>query len=471
VGIEIPRVDFDESDRQRFIGRLRDSLAALEQLLAQRGFGVGPTSIGAELELALIDHCARPALVNAAVLRETSDDRLTLEVDQFNLEINATPLALAGRPFTALVAGLESALTEARRAGALHGARPIAIGILPTLVESDLTPAALTPANRYHALSHGIRRLRREPFRMRIEGDDVLEVSADDVVYEGANTSFQLHLRTPPAEFGQLYNAAQVASGVALAVAGNSPLFLGRRLWEETRIALFRQSVDDRVDALDDDWRPSRVTFGHGWVRQGAYELFAESVGLHEVLLPVCGEENPLLALATGRVPSLAELRLHCGTVWSWNRPVYDPTGGGHLRIELRSLPAGPTVVDMAANAAFLLGLVLGLAPEIERLLSCFTFTHARRNFYEAARRGLAATMLWPRTPGHRAEPLSARELVERLLPVAAAGLRSHGVQSDEATACSASSPIAPPRVAPEPRCSAGSLQKTTIPRGSSRST
>ena len=221
MGVEIPYQDFGEADHARFAERLRSSLAALEQLLSREGFGVGPETIGAELELDLVDENARPALVNQAVLRHTADPRVTLEVDQFNLEINSKPEPLVGRPFTALAAELGSVLAEVQRAAATQDARAIAIGILPTLVESDLTPAALTPGNRYIALSRGIRRIRRELFRMHIVGEDVLKVSADDVVFEGANTSLQLHLRTSPADFAHLYNAAQIASGVALAPGAN----------------------------------------------------------------------------------------------------------------------------------------------------------------------------------------------------------------------------------------------------------
>ncbi len=433
MGVEISRVEFDESDHTRFQDHLQRSLRALTQLLDRDGFGIGPETTGAELELTLVGADARPALVNTQVLAETRDPRIALEIDRFNLEINTVPAALAGTPFAATAAELESAIAEVRRAAALHGARPVAIGILPTLVEADLTPAALTPSRRYQALARALRTRRRQPFRMRIARDDeLLEVAAEGVEFEGANTSFQVHLRTSPAEFAPRFNAAQIASGVVVAVACNSPLFLGRRLWDETRIALFRQSTDDRVDALDDDWRPARVTFGHGWVRRGAHELFAEAVGLHDALVPMCTDEDPEAVVARGGVPALAELRLHGGTVWRWNRPVYDPIDGGHLRIELRALPAGPTVIDMVANAAFMLGLVLGLAPDLEPLLACFTFTHARRNFYEAARRGLGATMLWPRADG-RAEPIAAPALVERLLPVAARGLRDHGVDLAEA--------------------------------------
>ena len=109
-------------------------------------------------------------------------------------------------------------------------------------------------------------------------------------------------------------------------------------------------------------------------------------------------------------MPALAELRLHQGTVWRWNRAVYDPAGGGHLRIELRALPAGPTVTDMLANAAFLLGLTLALAPEVRAALARrFAFQQAERNFYRAAQYGLAAELAWPLGHGGRPRTLGRR--------------------------------------------------------------
>ncbi|MBX7084017.1 MAG: glutamate--cysteine ligase [Nannocystaceae bacterium] len=430
MGLAIERSEFDEHDRARFDARLHASLAVLRTLLQRPGFGEGPASLGAEVELDLVDAEGRPAPCNRAVLAATRDPRITHEVDRFNLEINSTPVALAGRPFTALHDDLVAALAEATRAAATVGARPIAIGILPTLREQDLHDA-LTEVPRYRALSAALRAQRPGGFALHIEGPDTLALVADDVTFEGANTSFQLHVRVPPPVFASHHHAAQLASAPVLALSGNAPLLLGRRLWDETRIALFRQSVDER--AQPDDWRPARVSFGHGWVRHGAYELFAESVALHQPLLPVCGDEDPAAVLARGGIPTLAELRLHHGTVWRWNRAVYDSADGGHLRIELRALPAGPTVVDMIANGAFLAGLVLALAPRAEHMIEGLTFSHARQNFYEAARRGPDATLLWPPEPGARAQPIAAPQLVARLLPVAQRGLEQGGVATDEA--------------------------------------
>jgi hypothetical protein len=259
---------------------------------------------------------------------------------------------------------------------------------------------------------------------------DQLDVEADDLTLEGANTSLQLHLRVPPAAFARTYNAAQIASAVALAVSVNSPTFLGRRLWDETRIALFRQAVDDR--ATDDDWRAARVSFGHGWVREGIVELFEESIAMHAPLLPVVGTEAPLACLRAGGIPRLDELALHNGTVWRWNRPVYDCAGGGHLRIEFRALPAGPTLLDMMASAAFLCGLTVGLAPDCDTLVHRIAFGQARRNFYQAARHGMEAELLWPSAEAPSPRPTTIHALFPRLLPIARSGLAEIGVADAE---------------------------------------
>jgi hypothetical protein len=345
------------------------------------------------------------------------------------------PGPLAGRPFTALRAEFEDALAEVRRAAATQGAGVVVTGILPTLREEDLGPGALTGMPRYRALSAAVKR-RREgaPLKVAIAGEDSLTLLWDDVTLEGANTSLQFHLRVTPEEFARVYNAAQLVTGPVLAVSTNSPLFLGRRLWDETRVALFRQAVDDRGEHQDGSSHShARVTFGHGWVRESALELFAEAVALHVPWLPVLGTESPLECEARGQLPKLDELRLHQSTVWSWNRAIYDPHEEGHLRIEFRALPAGPTVVDMVANGALLLGLSLGLAEQMDSLLPAMPFYCARGNFLRAARQGMDAAMLWPADTAPSPRPVPAPELVLQLLPVARQGLVSAGVDPAEA--------------------------------------
>jgi gamma-glutamyl:cysteine ligase YbdK (ATP-grasp superfamily) len=434
MGWPITRESFEEHEFTAFGERLEHCVQALGRLLERPGFGVGPLSLGAELEMHLIDADARPSPVNKRVIAESFDPRLTLEIDRFNLEVNTRPSPLAGRPFAALAKELTALVGETERAAARHGARPVAVGILPSLTVADLQSSALSDMPRYRALSAGLRRQRGyQPFALHIEGDDRLDLSLDDVGAEGANASFQVHLRVPPSQFATAYNATQMATGLALAVAGNSPIFLGRRLWDETRVAIFRQAVDDRA-ALDiDDWRPARVSFGHGWVRRGALELFAEAVALHPPLLPVLFDEDPRAAVAAGGVPVLAELRVHSGTIWRWNRAVYDAAEDGHLRIEMRALPAGPTIDDMVGNAAFLVGLTLALAPEMDALLPGMPFGQVRRNFYQAARHGLDAELLWPPRCGRAAVPRRVHALVDELLPRAHDALVANGVDAGEA--------------------------------------
>ncbi len=433
MGLTITQETFEAEQYARFSERLRQSLAVLGALLETTGFGEQPPSLGAELELSIVDSTGKALPLNRDVLAQSLDPHLQLELDRFNLEYNLTPVLCAERPFAALETEMSGALESLNRACAKYRGRVAAIGILPTLEPAHLAPAAMTDLPRYRALSAGIRRLRRDPFRIEITGQDRLELAADDVTLEGASTSFQVHLRVRPSEFASLYNAAQLVTPLVLAVSANSPTLLGHRLWDETRVALFKQSVDSRPQA-DRAWRAAaRVSFGHGWVRSGAHELFAEAVALFPALLPVLGPEDPVAAYRAGAIPRLEELRLHQGTVWRWNRAIFDPAEGGHLRVELRSLPSGPTPVDMLAGAALHVGLAAGLAPRVASILPGFPFEYAHWNFYRAAQRGLDAKLLWPtsRAPSPAERPVG--ELIAELLPIATEGLDRLGVASEEA--------------------------------------
>src|SRR5215207_5860106 len=432
MGSDIDQETFDADDYARFGQRLIQCLATLGQLLARPGFGVGSVTLGAELELFLVDDSARPLPLNQAVRAAAGDPRVNLELDRFNLELNATPTLLAGQPFTVLGTELRLLLNRVAAAAEQHGGRVALVGILPTLGRADLHTGAISDLPRYRALDRGLQQLRQVPFRIRIAGVDPLELASDDVALEGVNTSFQVHLRVDPAAFARTYNAVQLATAPVLAVAGNSPTFLGHRLWEETRVALCKQSIDDRDGRGLRRW-PARVAFGTGWLREGPLALFVEAVRLHRPLLPVLDDQDPLAAGELGQAPPLAELRLHQGTVWRWNRPVYDPASGGHLRIELRALPAGPTVVDMLANAAFLVGLSRWLAEQDGRWTYRLSFERAEHGFYRAAQHGLAAELTWPFGPDNRLRTLPAAELVPELLPAARDGLVDGGVAATEA--------------------------------------
>lgn len=433
MGIEIETTEFEEADRRRFQAALEQNLSALADLLAQPGFGVGPASLGAELEMYIVDDQGGALPLNSELHAAAADPQLTLELNQYNLEYNLSPQSLAANAFEATEREMLDKLAALRELARPYGGRIVPIGILPTLQHTDFGPHRITDRKRYHALVHQLLKRRGGRFHIDIDGPEPLKLAMTDITLEGANTSFQVHYRVPPEEFAAMFNAIALATPLALAIGANSPTLFGHRLWQETRIPLFKQSIDTReLDRYG--WNePARVNFGQGWVREGALELFTEAVRIYPPLLPVCAPRSPEQELWDGEVPSLAELRLHQSTVWLWNRPVYDPAGGGHLRIEMRALPAGPTPVDMVANAALLIGLAEGLKPEIDALMPAIPFRIAEYNFYRAAQHGLGAQVLWPRRDqsGYREQPVIG--VIRELLPTALAGLERAGVSHGEA--------------------------------------
>ncbi len=432
MGLAIEQTEFEPSAYDAFSDKLAASLTALEEILCHPGFGVGERTIGSELELSIVDKDGRAFHINRKILAENPHPQLQLELNRFNVEYNLKPALLAGRPFSAMATEIADAIAMLNATADGFGGRIVPIGILPTLTPDDLEVSALTDLPRFRALNNAIRALRQRDFAIRISGQDPLVQSCDNVTLEGANTSFQVHLRAAPDEFAALFNAAQMVTPLGTAIAANSPTFLGHRLWDETRVALFKQAVDSRAPNPREWRRAARVPFGHGWVRRGAYELFAETVALYPPLLPVLDEEDPAALLSRGELPRLRELRLHQGTVWQWNRAIYDPGAGGHLRIEMRALPSGPTPRDMAANAAFVVGLTLGLAPQVNRLLPGFPFRYAEYNFYRAAQSGIDAQLLWPTRGPTSPEEVTVTALIRRQLPVAEDGLAAAGVDSAE---------------------------------------
>ncbi len=430
MAIAITQDTFSDEDHARFAGRLIDQVAHLSRICDEPGFGAGPTTLGAELEVPIVGPNQRPCPCNFDVLNALGDPRATVEIARFNVEFNLTPVPAAGQPFTAIGNEMRELLAAGDAAATMHGSRLLPVGILPSVLPEDLTRSAMTDVPRYRALERQVGRLRGGPARIAIHGEEPLALEYDGVMLEGANTSYQLHLRTSAEQFADTYNAAQLATPIAVALAGNSPVFLDHLLWDETRIAVFKQSVEART-ADDLVWRrPARVAFGHGWVRRGAPELFAEGVRMHEPLFPVCDDDLPDAPDALA--PRLPELRLHQGTIWRWNRAIYDPSDGGHLRIEFRSLPSGPSIIDMMANAALLIGLTVGIRDSIDGFIFGCPFLMAEMSFYRAARDGMDAVMLWPDGVGTSPKARPVRALAQSLLPLADRGLATLGVDIAE---------------------------------------
>ena len=432
--MQIDKEHFSDDDHKRYKIRLRQQLDVLADMVRTPGFGGESNSFGSELEVYIIDENGLTKPINKQLITEVGDPRLSLELNQFNLEYNLSPVDTTGKPFTKMA----DEMVEVHEAVALsansHKARIVPIGILPTLTNDNISIDSMTDLPRYRALSNGLQQLRGKPFRVHINGTDPLTFFCNDITLEGANTSFQFHLRIPLNQYCNTWNALQLVTPLVLAVAANSPTLFGHSLWDETRIALFKQSVDNRRRGKRNWRKPARVSYGHGWLRTGPWENFAENVALFEPVLPISGHQDAAEVLQQGDIPNLDELRLHQSTVWSWNRAVYDPDLGGHFRIECRALPAGPTAVDMTATAALLMGLAVGLRDEMPYLIPAFPFLLAEHNFYRAAQQGLDAKILWPETTKISPSEVSLIDLLNKMLPVAAKGLQTLGVDEGEIT-------------------------------------
>ncbi|TNE80234.1 MAG: glutamate--cysteine ligase, partial [Gammaproteobacteria bacterium] len=432
MGQSIQQTSFSDEDFHAFRNKLHECLEALDTLLKRPGFGEGEASIGAELELYLLDHDGVPIPHNLEVQEAFQDPSLTLELNRYNLELNFSPVLAAGAPFSAMQQQILDNMSRLDRLMQRWEGRVLPIGILPTLRETDFGPRVMTDLPRYRVLAEAVKLGRDNSCGIHIEGQDSMHLVHDDVTLEGACTSFQVHYRPATQDLVSLWNATQLIAPLMVGVAANSPLLLGHRLWQETRVPLFCQSIDGQVPDTGPRCPPPRVSFGQGWLRHSPLELFRETVQLYPPLIPILSEEDPLAVVAAGGVPKLAELCLHDGTIWSWNRPIYDSGHDPHLRIEMRVLPAGPSAADMAANAALFIGLAQGLAEDVEPLLSALPFSCARANFYRAAQFGMEAVVYWPdaRQNGLVEQPLVA--VLEQLLPTAARGLAKIGVAEEE---------------------------------------
>ena len=434
MGKNVEHSHFSQADHDRFTQRLYENLDLLELLLATPGFGQGETSIGAELELDLIDPRRHTLWINAQLLKLANDPQLTYEVNQYNLEYNLTPVSASGHPFTCIGREISSKLKHLNQLAADFNARAITIGILPTLSTRDIRYEAMTDYNRYRILARELNKLRHSPNRIDIQGHESLELENVVLNTEGANTSFQIHLRTETDDFKDLYNAAQLASAPALAIGTNSPFFMQKQLWEETRIPLFEQLAE--VPEIQGKYLGKRAGMDEDWVKKNALELFRRSVENYPVLIPECTEDSDqaIHRSTEGGAPDLFELRLHHGSIWHWNRAIYDPAGNGHIRMELRSLPSGPTVIDMMANAAFLIGLTAGLKKRMQKISRYMPFDCVKSNFYLAARTGMDAVFDWPADNSHSMKKVNAVTLASELLVVAEQGLKELKVKTDEIT-------------------------------------
>ena len=424
MGEKVAATVFSREDRQRYREKVHRCLDVFARMLVADMFDFDSPMTGMEIELNLVDSHGDPSMSSAEVLALIDDPDFQTELGQFNLEINVRPRPLAGDSLAELERDIRDQLNTAQARAKAAGAGLVMVGILPTLQDEHVTHDAITHNPRYALLDQQILAARGEDLHLSIQGVEDLDSYADTIAPEAACTSVQLHLQVSPADFANTWNAAQCLAGVQVAVAANSPYFLGRELWRESRIAVFTQATDTRSVELKAQGVRPRVWFGERFVTN-VFDLFEENLRYFPALLPVVGDEDPQAVLEAGGTPALSELRLHNGTVYRWNRPVYDVVAGRpHLRVENRVLPAGPSVVDIMANAALYYGALRVLTDSERPVWSQMSFQAAADNFTAGATRGIEAPVFWP---GYGEVPVT--ELVlRRLLPMAHEGLERSGV-------------------------------------------
>jgi CBS domain-containing protein len=429
MGEQNVKLNNDEATSQAFMRSLLVEVQALEKMLDAGLVESGVRRIGAEQEMFLIDRAHKPACKALEILEVIDDERFTHELGLFNLEANLSPHRLGGDCLRLMEQEAQEIYRKARETAARFDCDIALVGILPTLTKQNLGLDSMVPTPRYHALNDAICALRGKEFEFTINGIDQASVKHDNVMLEACNTSFQVHFQVSPENFARNYNIAQVVTAPLLAAAVNSPILLGKRLWHETRIAVFEYSVDTRSNVQQERGLKPRVHFGDRWLEESVTEIFKEDIARFRTVLTTETEDDPLGMIDRGIMPSLNALRLHNGTVYRWNRPCFGVHDNvPHLRIENRVIPSGPTVLDEIANAAFFFGMMAGMIVQHHDVRDLLTFGDVKSNFLAAARDGIRAQMNW-----FNDTHLPAKQLVlEQLLPLAREGLEEADINRDD---------------------------------------
>lgn len=423
----------DSKQMQKFVKALLDDVKALEYMLDEGWFESGITRIGAEQEMVLVNNESyKPASIAVEVLEKLKKyDWIESELARFNLEIGVTPKVFSGDCFKEMHYEINTRLNIIQEELENFGASIVLTGICPTIRKHHMTLDNLTPKKRYLALIEAIKsQMIEEGAELKLDGIDELIIKHDSPFIEAVNTSFQVHLQVAPKDFVHKYNIALAITAPVMAIAANSPLVFGKRLWHESRIAFFQQAMDTRGirDHLRE--RSPRVSFGRSWLNESVLDIYKEDIARFRVLLSSDVEEDALEMIRQKKIPKLRALQVHNSTVYRWNRPCYgiSDTGLPHLRIENRVFSAGPTVADEVANAAFWLGLMEGMAAEVDDIRKLLTFDDVNDNFLKSAKFGIDSKFNW-----FGEQKISAVDLVrDELLPLARKGLQMHDVSPDD---------------------------------------
>lgn len=427
MGVKKVELITDAEDQKKAFDHILSDIHHLEKMIDEGLLHRKTPRIGAEQELCLIDEAYRPSPVITEFLKGLDDACFTTELAKFNLEINLPPLELTQKCFSRLEENISKKLEEAReRASEINGIDIIQIGILPTIRKMDLEHENLTPGDRFIAMIEAMKWLKKKDYSIRINGIDDLSTTDFSNMFESCNTSFQIHYQLNPDEFAAKYNFAQAIAAPVLAACTNSPILFGKRLWHETRIALFQQAVDTRDSTEHLSQAYLRVPFGYKWIENTVTEVFKDDLAKFKIFLKHNDTEEKA---NNGEIPELVNLSVFNGSVFRWTRACYGIfEGKPHLRIENRLLPSGPTTIDEVANTAFWIGLMHGMPEKYANVASDMQFEDAKINILKAARYGLSTQFMWLNGKKIKAEKL----ILDELIPIAREGLKKAAVSEED---------------------------------------
>lgn len=431
MGTQVVTSVDDKFQKQQFISSLLNDIRSLEYMLDHDWFEKGITRFGSELEMVLVDNSTlKPINIATKVLSKMKKHKwLDTELAQFNLEINLTPRELKGNNFSLMEKEIQDRLSTLDETLKSFNASYILTGILPTIQKFHLNEENLTPRKRYFALMDAIKNLNQNrDFELKIFGIDELFVRHNSPLIEAANTSWQIHLQVAPSEYMEMYNIAQALAGPCISLSANSPIVFGKRLWHESRIAMFEQALDTRNTHEHMREQSTRVSFGRDWLNKSILDIYKEDISRFKVILSSISKKDSWQSILKGIVPELDSLLIHNSTVYRWNRPQYGISGNGqpHLRIENRVMPAGPTIPDQMANAVFWLGAMKGMSDRYGDIRNKIEFSALRDNFGRSARFGLEADYSWV-----KGKKIHIRELLKKeLIPLAKDGLKSYKIKT-----------------------------------------
>ncbi len=423
----------EEDQKSLFLKALLDDMQSLEYMLDNNWFETDTIRIGAEQEMVVVDKDYRkPSTVAVDVINSLSDNKwIDTEFAKFNIETNIDPKVFTKSAFSEMEKEITSYLNIIQKELDKKNAQIVLTGILPTIRKFDLELTNVTPKQRYKALIDAINsQLLGKSYELKVLGVDELIVKHNSPLIEACNTSFQVHYQTTPESFAKMYNISQVLAAPVMAIAANSPLVFGKRLWHETRIAMFQQGIDTRASHDHLRERSPRVRFGNDWIDKSILEIYKDDIARFRVLLSAKISENSLDKICNNEVPKLMALNIHNSTVYRWNRACYgiSDTGKPHIRIENRVLPAGPTVLDEIANAAFWIGAMEGLSLEYDDVRKYISFIDVRDNFGKAAKFGIDSKLTW----FNEKKITPTRLVLDELLPLAKKGLESRNIDGED---------------------------------------